>query len=247
MNKSIIVPETLADITLRQWQKYVSIEEPSDEQCVAILCNLESNEVLNLPNDVYDSVVEKLAKLLPQLDGNQTLIKRFNHKGKMYGIIPNLDNITYGANKDILATIGDWDKMHYAMNALYRPIIKTSGDSYEIQEYGGDKTIDELRNMPLDVVFGARFFFLQFNKRIVESYPELFGTSGSQGNSRHGTDANSIYQRKWGSYDETYCLAQGDIRRFDEIAKLPMHQCYMYLSNNVDKVKLERRNAKSNR
>lgn len=189
MNKSIIVPETLADITLRQWQKYVSIEEPSDEQCVAILCNLESNEVLNLPNDVYDSVVEKLAKLLPQLDGNQTLIKRFNHKGKMYGIIPNLDNITYGANKDILATIGDWDKMHYAMNALYRPIIKTSGDSYEIQEYGGDKTIDELRNMPLDVVFGARFFFYSLTNALLKAIPnylervvakEIAGTEQTQ-------------------------------------------------------------------
>ena len=189
MNKSIIVPETLADITLRQWQKYVSIEEPSDEQCVAILCNLEPNEVLNLPNDVYDSVVEKLAKLLPQLDGNQTLIKRFNHKGKMYGIIPNLDNITYGANKDILATIGDWDKMHYAMNALYRPIIKTSGDSYEIQEYGGDKTIDELRNMPLDVVFGARFFFYSLTNALLKAIPnylervvakEIAGTEQTQ-------------------------------------------------------------------
>ena len=189
MNKSIIVPETLADITLRQWQKYVSIEEPSDEQCVAILCNLESNEVLNLANDVYDSVVEKLAKLLPQLDGNQTLIKRFNHKGKMYGIIPNLDNITYGANKDILATIGDWDKMHYAMNALYRPIIKTSGDSYEIQEYGGDKTIDELRNMPLDVVFGARFFFYSLTNALLKAIPnylervvakEIAGTEQTQ-------------------------------------------------------------------
>jgi len=189
MNKSIIVPETLADITLRQWQKYVSIEEPSDEQCVAILCNLESNEVLNLPNDVYDSVVEKLAKLLPQLDGNQTLIKRFKHKGKMYGMIPNLDNITYGANKDILATIGDWDKMHYAMNALYRPIIKTSGDSYEIQEYGGDKTIDELRNMPLDVVFGARFFFYSLTNALLKAIPnylervvakEIAGTEQTQ-------------------------------------------------------------------
>tara|TARA_R110000737_G_scaffold286111_1_gene292643 strand:+ start:84 stop:314 length:231 start_codon:yes stop_codon:yes gene_type:complete len=73
-------------------------------------------------------------------------------------------------------------------------------------------------------------------------YPELFGKSS--GTSDGGTDSASNYQRKWGGYDELYCLAQGDLRRFDEISEMSVHKCYMYLANNVDKIKLENQQAK---
>lgn len=171
MNKTITVPQNVEDITLRQWQKYIAIDEPTDEQCIQILCNITPKEVLNLPQDVYDTVINKLAELLSQLDSNHKLVPRFHHKGKMYGMIPNLDKITYGANKDIIATIGDWEKMHYAMNALYRPIVRTSGDYYEIEEYKGEETIEDIRDIPLNVVFGARVFFYNLTNGLLKAIP----------------------------------------------------------------------------
>lgn len=171
MKRSITIPESLNDITLEQWQKYVSIEDPTDEQCVEILCNITPQEVLELPNEVYDKITDKVTALIPELNGSHKVIKRFYHRGKMYGMIPNFDKISYGANKDILATIGDWDKMHYAMNALYRPVIKTSGDYYEIDKYRGEETINDMRDIPLDVVFSARVFFYNLTNALLKAIP----------------------------------------------------------------------------
>lgn len=171
MNRSITIPTKVEDITLRQWQRYMSTEEPSDEMIVEILCDITPKEVLNLPNDVYESIVNKLALLIPQLDEKQEHVMTFTHKGKAYGMIPNLDKITYGANKDIVATIGDWSKIHFAMNALYRPIVKRSGDYYEIDEYKGDLTINDLRDMPLNIVLGARLFFYNLTNALLKAIP----------------------------------------------------------------------------
>ena len=80
---------------------------------------------------------------------------------------------------------------------------------------------------------------MQFNQRIAESYPELFG-EGNEG----GTDDQSNFARKWGSYQELYTLAQGDIRRFNEITNLPLHTCLMYLAFEKEKVEMENRMIK---
>jgi hypothetical protein len=171
MKKTIRVPESAGDITLRQWQEYVAIEEPTDEQCVQIFCDLTAIEVLGLPADVYDKVIKKLVVALSNIDTNGAVIKRFKHRGKMYGMIPNLDKITYGANKDIIATIGEWESIHWAMNALYRPIVKTVGDYYEIEEYKGEETIEAIRDMPLDVVIHARVFFYNLTRALLKAIP----------------------------------------------------------------------------
>tara|TARA_R100001377_G_scaffold12725_1_gene6378 strand:- start:223 stop:477 length:255 start_codon:yes stop_codon:yes gene_type:complete len=81
---------------------------------------------------------------------------------------------------------------------------------------------------------------LEFNKRIAELYTELFG-EGNQG----GTDERSGFSRKWGSYSELYALAQGDITRFTEVTKLPLHQCLMYLAFEKEKAELETRMIKN--
>jgi hypothetical protein len=82
---------------------------------------------------------------------------------------------------------------------------------------------------------------LDFNKRLVESYPELF-TEGST----EGTDERSNFGRKWGSYQEIYTLAQGDIRRFTEITNLSLHSCLMYLAFEKEKAEFESRMIKNN-
>ena len=79
-------------------------------------------------------------------------------------------------------------------------------------------------------------FFLQFIQRIAELYTELVGERTNE-----GTDDRSNVSRKWGSYSELYTLAQGDITRFKQVAKLPLHQCLMYLAFEKEKAELESR------
>tara|TARA_Y100000385_G_C12708494_1_gene473567 strand:+ start:89 stop:367 length:279 start_codon:yes stop_codon:yes gene_type:complete len=72
---------------------------------------------------------------------------------------------------------------------------------------------------------------LDFNKLIVGRYPNLFGDPDDEPeDERYIIDPSTIFAREWGSYQEIYELAQGDITRFNEVTKLPLQQCLMYLS-----------------
>ena len=76
---------------------------------------------------------------------------------------------------------------------------------------------------------------MSFNKRVGELYPELFAER---------SDTTSIaggFSRKWGAIEELYTLSQGDIRRFDEVVKLRLHLCLMYLSFVKEKNEAENR------
>lgn len=74
-------------------------------------------------------------------------------------------------------------------------------------------------------------------------YPELFTKSGGERDDSYS--ARGAFQKTWGGYEETYHLAQGDIRRFSEISEMTMHKCYLYLAHNVSKTKLENQEARA--
>ncbi len=81
---------------------------------------------------------------------------------------------------------------------------------------------------------------MEFNKRIAEIYPELFGETDE-----NRTDERSNFGRKWGSYQELDTLAQSDVRRYDEITKLTLHTCLMKLAFEVDKAEFENKQIKN--
>ena len=92
--------------------------------------------------------------------------------GNEYGFIPNLDEITYGENKDITSYISDWKTMHKAMAVLYRPIKQKQNSKYLIDDYEGSHNYSEvMKNMPLDVVLGAMVFFWNLTNALLNSIP----------------------------------------------------------------------------
>ena len=80
---------------------------------------------------------------------------------------------------------------------------------------------------------------MEFRSRLIENYDELFGKGGDK-----NLDAVSQFSRKWGWYQSIYGLAQGDIRRFENITKLKMHECFMMLSFIKDKNDIEAQQIK---
>ena len=80
---------------------------------------------------------------------------------------------------------------------------------------------------------------MDFRSRLIENYDELFGNGGDK-----NLDAVSQFSRKWGWYQSIYGLAQGDIRRFEDITKLKMHECFMMLSFIKDKNDIEAQQIK---
>ncbi len=75
---------------------------------------------------------------------------------------------------------------------------------------------------------------MEFRSGLVESYDELFGQKGTP-----SLDAQSNFNAKYGWYQSIFGLAQGDIRRFEDITKLNVHKCFMMLSFMKEKAELE--------
>lgn len=79
---------------------------------------------------------------------------------------------------------------------------------------------------------------MDFKKRVVNRYDGLF--SGSDNGDGGGDfSASATFSNRWGWYQSVYQLAQGDVRRFDAVTELPLHQCLTYLMFEKEKVTLE--------
>ena len=81
-------------------------------------------------------------------------------------------------------------------------------------------------------------FFLSFRDGISASYLELYTESDEEGE-QHNVSAQGGFGAKWGWYQSIYGLAQGDVRRFDEITALPLHQCLTFLAFEKEKNEIE--------
>ena len=82
---------------------------------------------------------------------------------------------------------------------------------------------------------------MEFRTRLVDNYDELFGGGGGE----RSLDAVSNFSKKWGWYQSIYGLAKGDIRRFEDITKLGVHECFTMLSFMKDKNQIEAKQIKN--
>ena len=161
MKVDLIVPNSLKEITLKQYQKFIKIQKENDDpyflQCkmIEIFCNLDSNAVRNIKLSDADKIVNVLNLMFEE---KPKLINTFKLGKVEYGFIPKLEDISLGEYVDLDTYMGDWDNMHIAMNVLYRPITEKIKDKYLIEDYNTESK-DKLDEIPLDVVLGSVFFF----------------------------------------------------------------------------------------
>jgi len=160
MKVELIIPSNLSEISLKQYQKFLKIQETNDDsyflQCkmIEIFCNLDAKSARLLKLTDADRIVEIINNMF---EAKPSLIRTFKIGGVEYGIIPDLDEMSLGEYIDLDTYIGDWQNMQIAMNVLYRPISKKIGDKYLINEYTLDAK-EKLEEIPMDVVLGAIFF-----------------------------------------------------------------------------------------
>ena len=77
---------------------------------------------------------------------------------------------------------------------------------------------------------------MEFKKRIVGQYPDLF----AEGNKEQvDLSPTGNFGTKWGWYQSIYGLAKGDVTKFDKVTELNVHQCLLYLAFEKDKLELE--------
>jgi|TARA_R100001443_G_scaffold12761_3_gene22503 hypothetical protein len=161
MKVEMYIPDTLSEITLAQYQKYIKYQKDNDDEnflaikMIEVFCGLRNHTVRSMKA----KSIRDICKILTDMFNEKPeLVKQFEMKGITYGFVPDLENITFGEYIDLDTFIGDFENMHKAMAVLYRPITQSYKDKYTIEKYTGDKFSDMI-NMPMDAVFSSILFF----------------------------------------------------------------------------------------
>ena len=173
------VPQKLQAIKLRQYQEYLKVQKDNEDvedaenflnsKCIQIFCGLTLKESYNLPVKMFDGVLSQIGKCFEE---PTPLIKEFSMTGSngvevSFGMIPSLDEMTFGEYIDLENFMSDWDSMHKAMAVLYRPITFNKNGKYLIEDYDGtDKYWEVMKDAPVNVSLGAMVFFYRLGKKL---------------------------------------------------------------------------------
>ena len=156
----IKIPNSLNEITLRQYKRFLKIQQSETEdrflnaKMIEIFCNIDLKDVIRLKLKDTNDIINVLSDLFNQ---KPSLVSKFKLNGIEYGFHPELDDLLLGEYIDLDNFIGDWDNMEKAMNVLYRPIIVRLKDKYNIEEYQIENSVN-LLDMPMDAVLSSIFF-----------------------------------------------------------------------------------------
>ena len=162
MKVTLTIPENLGEISLKQYKHFLNVTkdisgEFYNQRMIETLCNVTFVRVRLIKKNDVNEIVNHLVDLL---NSKKEFKHRFFIKNQEFGMIPDLEDMTSGEYADLTSYIGDWQTMNKAMAVLFRPIIRTSGDKYEIAEYKGTADTAELMDfMPLDIAMGSLVFF----------------------------------------------------------------------------------------
>ena len=168
----LTLPEHLGEITLEQFQEYTLLLENKDLPII----NFENKKI-----SIFTKLDESSCKLLTKKDRKEILeiidnsmnhsiefTNKFDFNGKKYGFIPNLDNISGFEFADLQSAGMDVQNLHTVMAILFRPIISEDKyGNYKIEPYNGTQSTEEaMKKLPLHLVNGALFFFLNLAKEL---------------------------------------------------------------------------------
>ena len=160
MSVKIKIPTKLKDITLRQYKRFLKIQENVKEErflnakMIEIFCDMKLEDVMLLKLNDAQEITAILTKMFEE---KPNLVTRFKLNDTDYGFHPQLDDLTLGEYIDLDNYIGDWENMEKAMNVLYRPVLIKLKDKYNIEDYKLNNDV-YLLDMPMDVVLSSIFF-----------------------------------------------------------------------------------------
>ena len=161
MKVEVYIPDTLSEITLDKYQRYIKIQENNTDEnflaikMIEIFCGLRGDTIMAMKAKSIKDITLILTQMFNE---KPQLVKEFKMNGMTYGFIPKLEDMSFGEYIDLDTYIGDMDNIHRAMNVLYRPIKQKYQDKYLIEDYTGDDP-DKMKGMPMDAVLSSILFF----------------------------------------------------------------------------------------
>jgi hypothetical protein len=173
MKAKIIVPSTLDEITLKQYQEFIKAQEDSNDEefiamkMVSVFCNIEMKEVSNISYSSIIDVVEHLNNLFAK---KHEFVKRFTLGGVEFGFIPDLENISFGEYIDLESNLTSFDTMHKAMAVMYRPVVKEQKNNYDIEQYVSSTNYAEVMEFaPVSIALAAQVFFWTLGSELLQA------------------------------------------------------------------------------
>ena len=169
----ITAPDSLNEITLGQYQEFLSIENPTDEDVINVFLGLSPAVIAKIPALEVKRLTRHVSELL---NTEPDFEPKFKMRGISYGFIPNLERMSYGENIDVMKYLpkedADWADMHKAMAVLYRPIQLDRKNGYLIEPYKGtSETAKLMKEMPLGVVISSLLFFYDLANDLLNAIP----------------------------------------------------------------------------
>ena len=161
MKVEVYIPDTLSEITLGQYQKYLKLQEDNTNenrlatQMIEIFCGLRNETIMAMK---ANSIKDITMILTDMFNDKPPLVREFKMNGVSYGFIPKVEDMSFGEYIDLDTFIGDYENLHRAMNVLYRPIKLKDKEKYLIEDYDS-KDPDVMKDMPMDAVLSSIIFF----------------------------------------------------------------------------------------
>ena len=126
MKVTINIPESLSEISLSQYQKWLKISDNNEDdnflkqKMIEIFCNIPLKTVLQIKATDIDNITNTINDLFKE---EPKFIDRFDYGGKEFAFVPKLDEITFGEYVDL-------DNYNHALDALRYAV------SYQLQSGG---------------------------------------------------------------------------------------------------------------
>ena len=197
------IPATLRDVRLSQWQRYIDVYDKNKDQdateflnkkVLEIFCDVKLSDVDKIGLNVFDDTLVHLSSVL---NSKPELSQTFKLEGTdgvvvEFGMIPNLDKMSYGEFIDLEKYLFSDKELHKAMAVLYRPIKFKSKDKYLIHEYKGTSYMaDVMKDTPLDVAISARVFFYRLATKL-GNYTMAYTLKQLQEKNQNKQDKDSV-------------------------------------------------------
>ena len=172
MKAQITIPDNINEISLGQYQKFLSVADGLDgeflnQRTVEIFCQVPFARVILMKRQDVKDIAEHITALI---GGKAEFIHRFKIKTQEFGFMPDMENMSSGEFADLTAYIGKEENLHKAMAVMFRPITTTYKDKYDISKYNGSEEFGDLMKfMPLGVALGAVVFFYNLTSDLLNA------------------------------------------------------------------------------
>lgn len=236
MELKVIVPTSLSEITLDQYQHFAKLEGDEEfltHKMLEIFCGVP---LASLPNVRIKDVSHIGKHITAMINEKPKLTPTFTMGDTKYGFIPELDNITYGEFVDLDGYLQDVQDLHKAMAVLYRPITSEVGHRYLIEPYdGASKYSEQMKQAPMSVAMGASLFFWRLGNELLQAML----TSLEKESQKTNTQSNPNSQSNGDGMQQSINLLKEILGSLEQLQNLNSTSAYTFSRSKSKSRKLK--------